>query len=147
MSSQSKCTLNFDVTMMSSCVVALLDLMFRIKEAHYLAEILPKTQWKQECIPVGCVPTAYWPYSRVDCIPCVCGEGDLPKYHVIRQTPRPARQEDPCEQTNITFPLRMRSVMKEIGPRGGRALPPPSPDPQIAEYPIQIGSQLFAGKE
>ena len=67
-------------------------------------------QGQQDCIPVWCVPTAYWPYSWVPAWEGARG-GDLPSWRGSRQTPSPL-WTDRCLWKRSLLPYTMRSVTK-----------------------------------
>ena len=69
------------------------------------------TSTTRECIPVGCVPPACWPYPSMHCtgggLPgegCLPRGGCLPRPRGVWQTPSFNRMTDRCK--NITLPQR-----------------------------------------
>ena len=80
-----------------------------------LGQISPKTARKQECIPVGCVPSA---------AVAVCW-GVSASVHAGKHTPpaRPPNLPPPDVGLETAEPDRLRTVMKKLDPEGKEVLP------------------------
>ena len=86
---------------------------------------LPKTAWRQECIPVGCVTAAHWPYAEV------CSRGVwYPSMHWGRH-PSPVNRITDTSKNITLATTSLRPVMKEFGPIGGRVHGAPLDPPVI----------------
>ena len=93
---------------------------------YYLASFLSKTvlKWKQECIPVGCVPSALYRTGGL-CPGGFCPGGLCPGGVSVRETPSPRRQTYACE--TWMHSSRMRTTRSSSHPGGGGGSPPGTP--------------------